>query len=264
MNFYGATLSFCALIAVVVSAALHMQGVETAKSKNLFERLGAQKKAAQKQLRSAWKNSGELSEKKQKIGGSAHSRALGHTPARTLPRRPIDIKPLFAKGCDEAFESLVFEISQMPRPLFDAFLKSARRRYEENNSTITLWDLAALPFDSEKERAVYFSHCKGKNSWLRRIKIENIEAKIPVHQISDEVAFLLFDSESAKRLIAKRERLIKDASEPFWNGGELLQLKTKNPLWRTWLQTDLDMKTGQIIIEQTSEGSACVERVVSR
>lgn len=255
MNAYATALIFCGMMAVVVSGALRTQGAESDQARYLIERLSAQKKAAQKQRRAAWIKSGDPIEKKQ--------RAAPDQCGRSLPERRIDIKPLFSKGCDGAFENLVFEITQMPRPLFDAFVRSARRRFEEKSGQITLWDLTALPFDTPKDRAAYFSHCKGKDSWLRRVKIEKSDAKIPIHQISDESAKIIFDEESARRVIAKRARLKRDAAEPFWKSGDLLKLKTKNPLWRDWIQTGLDIAASREIIEQTCDGSAVVERVIS-
>jgi len=256
MNSYATTLIFCAMIGVVVSAALKMQAVQSVESKHLFERIEAQKKAAKKQMRAVWVQSGDLVEKKSVV--SIKNRG------RSLPYRRVDIMPLFAKDCDGAFESLVLEISQMPHPLFDAFLRSARQRFEEKKGAITLWDLVSLPFDDPKKRAAYFAHCKGKNSWLRHIKVENLKAKIPIHQIHAEMISILFDPESAQRIVEKRTRLISDSNEPLWNEGDLLKLKTKNPLWRSWIQAGLDTQSEYQIIEQTTDGSACVERITNK
>lgn len=252
MNNYVTTLLFCGMVAAVVSAGLRMQGLQNAEFKHLLDRLGAQKKAAHKQLQAVLVKSGAAIEKKE---GKRVKKG------RSLPYRRVDIMPLFAKGCDGAFESLVFEIAQMPRSLFDAFLKAARRLYQEKNGMVTLWDLAALSFDSPEDRLAYFTHIKGRHSLFNRIKIESCDAQIPVHQIDDEIVMRLFDVASAQKVIAKRKKLREDIKEPLWKSSDLTALKMKDPLWRDWIKAGVDSQGDEKLIEQSIEGSACVERM---
>lgn len=256
MQYYAAALIFLTLIGSIVSFSLRSQALSHAEGRAILDRCEAQKKALNQAKRASWL----------KIGDPIYKRPSTHlkenNSGRSLPIKRLDIMPLFAAS-DHAFEALVFEFSGMSKELFTAFVLAGRKCFCENRESFDESALFALEFDDLSHRAAYYACLKGEEPLFNRIKVERADAKIPIHQISSRLTRLLFSKESAERVIAHRKAVIQDSTVPLWKEGDLLQLKTKNPLWRERLDVDIDRGRDTPSFKRVRIEKASVDRPTS-
>ena len=256
MQYYTTALIFLALISSLVSVGLRSQSFVMSEAQLIFNRCRAQQKALDEGKREKWSSIGVVVEKRTPAAKS------GKTKRRSLPIQRLDIMPLFAKEIP-AFEELVFSWCGMEKALFDAFVISAKKRYAFDKESFNEQALFALEFDDPSQRADYYACLKGRDPLFDKIKLGSVDSKIPVHQMSDQLARVLFSKESAERVIAHRKAVVADQRVPLWTSGDLLQLKVKNPQWREFLKAGVDSSKDQSPFQRVRVERASIDRPTS-
>lgn len=263
MYYFTTVLMFTLILGYMASNAVRALGSDAISGKLFCARLAAERKSMNIMARNQWKGLGDLVDKVPKKPQSQ---------GRYLPVQRLDILPIFSEKnslLEALLEAFIVEQGLMDRDLFKAWISRVKHLFVEmdregKKDQFNERTLHALEFENEAMRHRYYHALKGsekKPGLFDLIKVHRANGKIPIHQISRELRATLFVEESQERVRKQAERVRKDPKAPLWTAGDLLMLKTKNPLWRDLLDTHLYPTKDSGLFEKISVDGASINRI---